>query len=62
MGSGPTGFRQGGHWDNGLEPDGQLAVRLGFRQVKSLLEEEVDWIIAVRGNGYPTSSPSGAVP
>ncbi len=41
-------------WDNVLEPDGQggLALRLGFRQVKGLSEEDAGWICAARGNGY----------
>jgi len=45
------------HWDNVLEevdrpsPDG-LAVRLGFRQIKGLGEDEANWIVAARGNGY----------
>ncbi|GAA6176468.1 error-prone DNA polymerase [Sulfitobacter pacificus] len=43
-------------WDNRLErrPDGALALRLGFRQIKGLKEEEAGWIVAARGNGYPT--------
>ena len=42
-------------WDNGLEPDGcgGLALRLGFRQVKGMREEEALRIVAARGNGYP---------
>ncbi|WP_282096794.1 error-prone DNA polymerase [Epibacterium ulvae] len=42
-------------WDNTLErrPDGTLALRLGFRQIKGLKEEDADWIVAARGNGYP---------
>ena len=41
-------------WDNAMEPDGQggLALRLGFRQIKSLREEDAAWITAARGNGY----------
>ena len=41
-------------WDNVMEPDGRggLALRLGFRQIKSLKEEEATWIAAARGNGY----------
>ena len=41
-------------WDNALEPDGRggLALRLGFRQIKGMREEEADWIVAARGNGY----------
>jgi DNA polymerase III alpha subunit len=29
-----------------------LALRLGFRQIKSMRVEEADWIVAARGNGY----------
>ena len=41
-------------WDNVLEPDGRggLALRLGFRQIKGVREDEADWIAAARGNGY----------
>ncbi|MFM2391300.1 MAG: hypothetical protein RLZZ437_2855 [Pseudomonadota bacterium] len=41
-------------WDNVMErqPDGVLALRLGFRQIKGLGEEEGQWIAAARGNGY----------
>jgi DNA polymerase III alpha subunit len=41
-------------WDNVLEPDGKggLALRLGFRQIKAMREEEAGWISAARGNGY----------
>ena len=43
-------------WDNVLEPDGQggLALRLGFRQVKGIPEEEAHWVTAARANGYQT--------
>ncbi len=42
-------------WDNSLErrPDGRWALRLGFRQIKGLREEDAHWIVAARGNGYP---------
>jgi len=42
-------------WDCTLEPrpDGGLALRLGFRQIKGLREEDAGWIAAARGNGYP---------
>jgi len=42
------------YWDNVLEPagDGQLAVRLGFRQIKGFKEEDGHWLSAARGNGY----------
>ncbi|MGJ8603090.1 MAG: error-prone DNA polymerase [Marivita sp.] len=41
-------------WDNVMEPDetGGLALRLGFRQIKGLSEEDAQWIAAGRGNGY----------
>ena len=41
-------------WDNVMEPDGRggLALRLGFRQIKGLSEEDAAWISAARGNGY----------
>ncbi len=41
-------------WDNVMEPDGRggLALRLGFRQVRGMGEEEAGWIPAARGNGY----------
>ena len=42
-------------WNNTLErrPDGRLALRLGFRQIKAFREEDAGWIVAARGNGYP---------
>ena len=42
------------YWDNVLEPagNGQLAVRLGFRQIKGFREEDGHWLSAARGNGY----------
>jgi error-prone DNA polymerase len=42
------------YWDNVLEPDGRggLAVRLGFRQIRGMPQEEADWIASARGNGY----------
>lgn len=41
-------------WDSVLEyqPDGSLAVRLGFRQIKGFKEEDGHWIASARGNGY----------
>ncbi len=41
-------------WDTVLEygSDGALAVRLGFRQIKGLKEEDGHWIASARGNGY----------
>ncbi len=47
-------------WDNVMErvdtPDrsNTLALRLGFRQIRGLAEEEARWIVAARGNGYLT--------
>ncbi len=42
-------------WDNQLErrADGTLALRLGYRQIKGFRQEDADWIVAARGNGYP---------
>ncbi|WP_243837625.1 error-prone DNA polymerase [Rhodovulum visakhapatnamense] len=42
-------------WDCTLEAraDGGLALRLGFRQIKGMREEDAGWIAAARGNGYP---------
>ncbi|WP_085793221.1 error-prone DNA polymerase [Roseivivax jejudonensis] len=42
------------YWDNVLEPDGRggLALRLGFRQIKGVREEDATWLTAARGNGY----------
>ena len=46
------------YWDNVLEPDGRggHALRLGFRQIRGMREDEVDWIAAARGNGYPDAA------
>lgn len=43
-------------WDNVMEPDGTggLALRLGFRQIKAMREEEATRISSARGNGYRT--------
>ncbi|KZY29616.1 error-prone DNA polymerase, partial [Roseovarius sp. HI0049] len=45
---------QSSYYDNVLEPNerGTLALRLGFRQIKGLSEEDAGWITAARGNGY----------
>ncbi len=42
------------YWDNVMEPDGRggLALRLGFRQIKSLREDDGTWLVTARGNGY----------
>jgi DNA-directed DNA polymerase III PolC len=55
---------QSSTWDNRMEwvhlPDAdpkappELALRLGFRQIKGIAEEEARWITAARGNGYQT--------
>ena len=44
------------YWDNTMEPDGRggLALRLGFRQIKGLREDDGQWIAGARGNGYPS--------
>ena len=41
-------------WDNVMEPDGKggLALRLGFRQIKRLRQDDAAWLTAARGNGY----------
>jgi error-prone DNA polymerase len=42
-------------WNNILEPSLDKtcwAVRLGFRQVKGFKEEDAEWLVAARGNGY----------
>jgi hypothetical protein len=46
-------------WDCTLEPqaDGALALRLGFRQIKGLREQDAAWIVAARGNGYLLGTP-----
>ncbi|MFP4568512.1 error-prone DNA polymerase [Rhodosalinus sp.] len=42
------------YWDNAMEPDGRggLALRLGFRQIRGMKEEDAAWIAGARGNGY----------
>ncbi|MGR3323425.1 MAG: error-prone DNA polymerase [Pseudooceanicola sp.] len=42
------------YWDNTMERTGrgELALRLGFRQIKGMAEEEAGWIAAARANGY----------
>jgi error-prone DNA polymerase len=32
----------------------ELALRLGFRQIKGMAEDEARWIVCARGNGYHT--------
>ncbi|MEM9343349.1 MAG: error-prone DNA polymerase, partial [Pseudomonadota bacterium] len=41
-------------WDNTMEPaqEGGLALRLGFRQIKGMKEEDATWITAARANGF----------
>jgi len=55
---------QSSDWDNRMEwvhpPEAdpkappELALRLGFRQIKGIAEDEARWITAARGNGYQT--------
>ncbi|MEM1313894.1 MAG: error-prone DNA polymerase, partial [Pseudomonadota bacterium] len=44
------------YWDNTLEPapasTSGFALRLGFRQIKAMREEDAMWLAAARGNGY----------
>jgi len=44
------------HWDHVMERTerGDLALRLGLRQIKAMREDEADWLMAARGNGYTT--------
>ncbi len=43
-------------WDNTLEhsaiSEGHLALRLGFRQIKAMKEEEAERLVSARGNGW----------
>lgn len=40
-------------WDNVMEDQhGTLALRLGFRQIKGLAQDDALWIVSARGNGY----------
>ena len=43
-------------WDNTLEraQDGSLALRLGFRQISGLIEDEMNSLVALRGEGFAT--------
>ena len=41
-------------WTNGAAGVPELALRLGFRQIKGIAEEEARWVTAARGNGYQT--------
>jgi error-prone DNA polymerase len=51
---------QTSHWDNRMEwldrvgQTPELALRLGFRQIKGIVEEDARWITGARGNGYQT--------
>jgi len=55
---------QNSDWDNRMEWHSQgdadpkappeLALRLGFRQIKGMAEDEARWITTARGNGYHT--------
>ncbi|WP_172298589.1 error-prone DNA polymerase [Pseudoruegeria sp. HB172150] len=42
------------NWDNTVEltDENELALRLGFRQINGMSEEDGDWLMAARGNGY----------
>jgi DNA-directed DNA polymerase III PolC len=46
------------YWDCTMEPDGRggLALRLGFRQIKGMVEDDAGWIAGARGNGYRSVS------
>lgn len=50
-------------WDCTLEPagDGRHAVRLGFRQISGLKEDELKKLTAARGNGYASIERLAAV-
>jgi error-prone DNA polymerase len=50
-------------WDCTLEPaaDGNHAVRLGFRLVHGLCEEELKALVAVRGNGFSSIERLAAI-
>ncbi|WP_417722441.1 error-prone DNA polymerase [Salipiger sp.] len=41
-------------WDNTMEPDdeGNLVLRLGFRQIRGMTEEDAAWLTRARNNGY----------
>lgn len=46
-------------WDSTLETGGttdtaglNMALRIGLRQIKGLKQEDGDWLVAARGNGY----------
>ncbi len=40
-------------WDCTLEPaESGFALRLGLRQIKGLKEDDAEWLVAARGNGY----------
>lgn len=43
-------------WDNIMErtAEGALTLRLGFRQIRGMSEEEAGWIVQARGNGFLT--------
>ena len=42
------------HWDCTLEPGkaGEMALRLGFRQIKGVRQDEAERLLAARGPGY----------
>jgi error-prone DNA polymerase len=53
------------HWDCTLEPAAEgnrrFAVRLGFRQISGMREDEAEALIAARGNGYGSIERLAAV-
>jgi error-prone DNA polymerase len=51
------------NWDSTLEPgvDGKCAVRLGFRLIAGLAEEESKKLIAARGNGFSSIERLAAI-
>jgi len=51
-------------WDCTLEPsacDGAAALRLGFRQIKGLAEQDAEAIVAARGDGFRDAADVGAL-
>ncbi len=43
------------HWDYTLEPAMEspyYALRIGLRQIKGLMQDDADWLVAARGNFY----------
>ena len=50
-------------WDCTLEPgaDGKHAVRLGFRHIAGLAEDEMEKLVAARGNGFSSIERLAAI-